>query len=103
MRNINTYYRKYNINLKVFTHEDDVSYYLLGVFMSDGCVQDGSKGGKTCKITSKDYEWLSDIRDQICKQIPLRKKGNCFDMNIYSTQLADWLIGKGCTKNKSLT
>ena len=30
--------KKYTYNSDVFTNEDDVSYYLLGAFMTDGCV-----------------------------------------------------------------
>jgi hypothetical protein len=95
---------KYTYDLSVFYREDDISYYLLGAFMTDGCVK-VYPNRILPSITSKDKDWLEAIRDLICKQLPVSKiKGsNCWILQIYSTELGRWLISKGCGPKKSIT
>ena len=96
--------RKYTYNLDVFCKENDISYYLLGAFMTDGCVKIYPKR-KLVNLTSKDYDWLEIIRDLICPELPIKKDNryNVYRLDIYSTELGNILISKGCTNNKSFT
>ncbi len=96
------YGQKYNYNLEVFTNEDSISYYLLGVFITDGHVTI-RKGYKTAHITSKDKLWLELIASIICPNKPLSPSRNAWVLTINNTKICDWLISKGCYPAKSLT
>lgn len=95
---------KYKYDLSAFYAENDVSYYLLGAFITDGNVslRKGKPNAKSCSIASKDKNWLELIRDLICKDLPIRYNNRCYVLDIYSTELGDWFISKGCVPNKSL-
>lgn len=97
---------KYQYELETFYRGDAISYYLLGAFMTDGCVSIDSKT-KTKGITSlhsNDKDWLELINAYICpekKIVPFSE--NCHALIINSIELAHWLIDQGCTPAKSLT
>lgn len=93
--------KKYNDNCDVFLNEDAVSYYLLGAYMTDGCV---SSKANSVSLCSKDKDWLEAIRNLICKDRPLEKdkNSNCWTFKIYEVKIIDWLKSKGCTSRKSL-
>lgn len=95
---------KYSYNLDVFYREDAVSYYLLGVFITDGNVFIG-KNYKKCTIVSKDKVWLEAIRNLICPALPIRKNKDYerYDVVFCSTAICDWLIERNCKPNKSLS
>lgn len=60
---------KYHYNVDAFYNEDDVSFYLLGAFMTDGCVWRCSNGTSLATgLVSGDKDWLEAIRDLICKE-----------------------------------
>ncbi len=89
----------YIYNTKCFTDENDISYYLLGAFLTDGCM----KKDRVC-ISSKDIEWIEHIRNLICPSLSVVKDGkNCHRLNIYNKTIRDWLIANECIRNKSLT
>lgn len=95
---------KYKYNLDIFYKLDEVSYYLLGVFITDGCVSRCSNG-KSFQVflTSKDLEWLQQIKNLICGEIKILKtKNGAYILPIYSTDLGNWLINHNCTERKSL-
>lgn len=97
--------KKYTYNVDVFYNEDAISYYLLGVFMTDGCVFKHTKYSKSYRanIVSKDEDWLISIREIICPQLYIaRKKKNIFELRIYNQEIVNWLISKGCVPRKSL-
>ena len=97
---------KYDYNLNVFYKENALSYYLLGVFCTDGNVYipPKRKSGR-CQIDSKDENWLRQIADYICPAIPVYpdKRSNCFRISFYSNEIVNWLIDHGCKPAKSLT
>jgi hypothetical protein len=97
--------KRYNHDLDVFYREDALSYYLLGAFITDGCVhlRKDKPNAKICSLASKDRDWVESIRDTICEGMPIQKDENVFILRIHSTELCDWLISKGCTPRKSLT
>lgn len=93
---------KYNYNLDVFREESEVSYYLLGAFMTDGCVK-VYPNRKYVTLSSKDFDWLEIIKEIICPQLPIKPHGNCGILQFSSTEMANILITKGCINNKSIT
>jgi len=92
---------KYPINYDSFLKEDSFSFYLLGVWYSDGNVFE-RKYSYFCGLTSKDKEWLEAVRDVICPNKPLYKNRTCFSLNIAGKEFFDWLNSWGCIPNKSL-
>src|SRR5271166_106735 len=90
--------QKYDYNYEVFTRSDDVSYYLLGAFITDGCMKQGN-----ASISSADKDWLISIRDLICKDLPITKeKSKCWRLNVRDFRIRGWLLQNGCVPRKSL-
>lgn len=89
--------------LETFFKENNLSYYLLGVFYSDGNVRvlPGNKG--RAQIGSKDYDWLVDINNYISPEKPIEKGRTCYLATYNSIEITNWLITHGCIPNKSLT
>lgn len=97
---------KHHYNVDVFTKEDAVSYYLLGAWMSDGNVRvrDDRPNAKTISIAAKDKDWIELINSVVSPKTPIKSHGNnCYSVHYHSTEMADWLISKGCGPCKSLT
>jgi len=92
--------RKYQVHREAFLREDAVSFYLLGAYMTDGCIY-----GSQTLISSKDDDWLMQIRDHISPDKPIHKdKGrNLYNFRFNDTTSSNWLISYGCTPRKSLT
>lgn len=98
--------QKHNYNLKAFLDENDISYYLLGAFMTDGCIQKNGTNVKNSNsfkatITSKDLNWIETIRDNIAQTLPINNKAYNA-LCITNNNISNWLISKGCVPNKSL-
>lgn len=97
---------KHHYNVDVLTKEDAVSYYLLGAWMSDGNVKvrKDRPNAKTISIAAKDKDWIELINEFIGSETPIRPHGtNCHRVQYHSTEMANWLISKGCGPRKSLT
>jgi len=96
---------KYNYNLEVFYNENEFSYYLLGAYMTDGCIYafKNRENKKAVSLVSKDKDWLDVLTQYICPKKPLIKKNNCYILSCYSYKIANWLENNGCTQRKSLT
>lgn len=97
---------KFTYNLDTFYNETAITYYLLGAFMTDGCIyiSKDRPGRKTVTLTSKDKDWLEIINQYICPEKYLLRHGkNCYRLSYYSSELANWFISKGCGERKSLT
>lgn len=93
-------------NLQTFYNEDAISYYLLGAFITDGCiyVRKNRPNTKTVTLTSADRDWLETINQYISPNKPIQTyKTNCSVIQLSSTELANWLESKGCGPCKSLT
>lgn len=100
-------YKKYTYNVDVFLKENDISYYLLGAFMTDGHIRINKKRTNTkyASICSSDLDWLSKIKDLICPELKIKfdkQSDSCGAIYIHSKQIVDWLISKGCHPKKSL-
>lgn len=91
--------KKYPIHKDVFLNEDDLSYYLLGAYMSDGNIFDKPRD-KKFSLSSRDVDWIKEIRDIISPSRPITKRG---ELTVYDVDLVEWFKAKGCGPNKSLT
>jgi hypothetical protein len=97
---------KHTYNLQTFYNEDAISYYLLGAFITDGCiyVRKTRPNTKIVSISSADRDWMEIINRYISPNKPiLITKENCFTLQLSSTELANWLELNGCYPRKSLT
>lgn len=95
---------RYKYNLDVFKNEDAESYYLLGAYITDGCIIDNGNSMRT-SLSSKDRDWLNIINQYIVPEKPIIKikNSNCYVLIYNCTELAHWFINHGCYQRKSLT
>jgi LAGLIDADG-like domain len=108
---------RYTYNTDVFLKEDQVSYYLLGAFMSDGHVRVEKRiyRGKektttsesySCHITSSDRDWLELINAHISPDKPVgervRNGRHSYRVSYHNKRICQWLISQGCVPKKSL-
>ncbi|MDD4954065.1 MAG: LAGLIDADG family homing endonuclease [Candidatus Omnitrophica bacterium] len=80
-------------------------WYLVGLITSDGCL---SSDGRHIDITSKDYEFLKEIKDsfRISNKIGVKYNGmkqKSFHIQIANRNFYDFLLSIGLTQRKSLT
>ena len=97
-------FRKYQVNSNIFLKEDDISFYLLGAYMTDGCIND-KKHHLSFSISSKDLDWIENIRNLICPNKPIynKKKIIHYDFQASDINCMNWLIDNSCTPRKSKT
>ena len=92
-------------NLNPFRNESYIKYYLLGAFMTDGCVysRPNRKNSKVVTLSSKDDDWLKLINDLICPDKRINKKTDrCSELMYMSSELGNILENLGCVQRKSL-
>lgn len=99
---------KYPVNVEAFLREDALSFYLLGVFLSDGNIEriSGNKSGLyRVGISSADEDWLEMVRDMISPNRPIWKRNGqeVRRIEIANQDLAHWLLDCGCHERKSLS
>ena len=94
---------KYHYNNKLFDFPNKITYYMLGAYIADGCVDSIHQNRIT--ISSKDEDWLISIAKQISSNsLPRKlKNSNCFVFYINSKKIVDWFVANQCTPRKSLT
>lgn len=92
----------YFVNKNVFLTENEISFYLLGAYMTDGCILTKDKKFEIC---SKDTEWLEKIRDIICPEKPLfiDKRSAAKTLRLTDPDIVSWFNNWGCTDRKSKT
>lgn len=93
--------KKYPANKSAFLLENDISFYLLGAYMADGHISNKSRK-KYFRITSKDEEWLIQIRNIICPNKNVYQYGGVYSLHINDIDCVNWLISYGCKPKKSL-
>ncbi len=96
----------YKYNYDVFENENAISYYLLGAFITDGCIiYNKNSCVYKASIVSKDKDWLKTIRDIICPEKILykNKKSKAYTLVISNKRICEWFIKHGCGTRKSLT
>lgn len=95
--------QKYDHNYDAFLNEDAVSFYLLGVYITDGTIYKNGTSYSN-QINSVDREWLEDIRDIISPNSPITMiRNNYYRIRLNDKIISNWLISKGCVPNKTLT
>lgn len=95
-------FRKYSVNENILLNETSLSFYLLGVYFTDGHIRD-QKHHLSFGISSADKKWLKDIRDIMCPQKPIYSNNNNFSLEMSQIDCINWLISWGCTPRKSKT
>lgn len=97
-------WNKHEVNYDAFLSENDISYYLLGAYMTDGCVFAKSKNSYSISISSIDRDWLEKIRDIIVPTKSVgKRKNNANEFAFGDKIMAEWLISYGCIPKKSKT
>jgi hypothetical protein len=93
---------KYQFNKNIFLDETNNSFYLLGAYMTDGCIND-KKHHLSFSLCSKDKDWLEVIKNIISPEKPIFNKLNCFTLENSNSEVMNWLISYGCKPRKSLS
>ena len=88
----------YNYNSFLFDQDNEDIYYILGCYISDGCIY-----RNTFELISKDKDWLEVIRNKISPNKPIEKIKNCYRYRGTNEKIKNWFVKQGCTPNKSLT
>lgn len=91
--------RFYDYNINIFLNETDVSYYLLGVFITDGTM---SRKSNSFSMSSKDYNWIVSISKLICPIKKILHIDNYYAARFHNKQMYNWLLSKECIPKKSL-
>jgi LAGLIDADG-like domain len=89
--------KRYIYNETAFTNSDEISYYLLGAYLTDGCIYN-----TTFELTSKDTDWLETIRDIIVPSRQLGWQRNCSRLRGSNVIISNWLRMNKCIPKKSL-
>jgi intein-encoded DNA endonuclease-like protein len=102
---------RYVYNTSVFTNEDDISYYLLGLYMTDGNIylprRKGNQNSGDCSIHLIDRELVERIRDIVCPNKPViirkrkEKTKSQFRFRMSNKTIVNWFLKKGCVPNKT--
>jgi hypothetical protein len=99
---------KYSQTLEKLNKHDNLSFYILGSFITDGNVhKDKSrKGSFKSSLSSKDEDWLLSINNSLGNEGKLRKdksgNKNMYSLWFYNKEIFDWLVFHDCVPNKSL-
>lgn len=96
------YSRKYIVNKNIFLSENALSFYLLGVYFTDGSISD-AKRNLHFELASKDENWIKNIRNVICPSKPIYSRQNYYLLRVSDIDCMNWLIEWGCTPRKSKT
>lgn len=97
----------HHYNLEPFEKETYLKYYLLGAFMTDGCVysRPSRKNSKVVSLHSKDEDWLIGVNNFICPNKPLlmpTKNKSCHSLMYMCSKMGIILESLGCVGRKSL-
>lgn len=97
--------RKYEYDDELFTREDEISYYLLGVMMTDGCVFEYNPGKYYLTLGLADYEFLKKIHDLMAPGLAINKTKNrdLWRFKANNKNYTNWLINNYCVPRKTLT
>lgn len=93
----------YKYDTSVFLNENANSFYLLGLYLTDGNLYKGNRTTYQATLKITDYSLLESIRDLISKDKPICKvkNSNCFKFIINNKPICDWLFKYGCIPNKT--
>lgn len=94
--------RRYNLD--IFPQNNHISYYILGAFITDGCINKNN----TLEFSSSDEEWIKTIATTISKDINVGEKithigTKTYRFSVQEKSIINWLNTNQCVNNKSLT
>lgn len=97
--------KDYSKFIEMLEKQDDITYYILGAFVTDGSVR--LKNPKTslateCEISSKDKDWINLINNVCGGEAKVIEKGNMARVRYWNKSIFDLFIQYGCTPVKSL-
>jgi hypothetical protein len=100
--------RRYAVNEKVLLAEDATSFYLLGLWMTDGNIADQNTHPNNFHLGLVDRDHMVKIRDLLCPNKPLyerkRKGGKTFyHLSMNNEACVNWLQSYGCVPRKTYT
>jgi len=96
---------KHIYNTNFIDKSPKISYYVLGAFITDGCLYKRKNGNTyTFSLSSKDKDWIELIRDIISPTLPIRyrKNKNYYDIRGSNKYISNWLLNNNCVPRKSL-
>ena len=95
---------KYQYN-NILETENEITSYLLGAFITDGCIHlsETRPNARSLTLDSQDYDWLENIKSVICPDLKIRQDKTCFRLAFDQHKFIDWFIARGISPNKSLT
>lgn len=91
-------------NCNIFINIDNISYYLLGLYITDGNIYLNKKYNNSISVELKsiDLELLEKIKDLVC---PTRKitlsHNKCYRLRFHNQIIGEWLINNECIPNKT--
>lgn len=94
---------KYIYNTDALLVKDAISFYLLGAFMTDGCISHNANNKSFhSTISSIDKDWLENIRDILCPISPVKWTRDAYRLYVGNNEISQWFIKHGCVPNKTL-
>jgi len=78
------YHHKHTYKAEAFYNENELSYYLLGAFITDGCVH---QNRRVVSINSKDYDWLFDINQLISNDNLIKIRNSYPTLIVYNMEI----------------
>lgn len=97
-RDITCIMNRYQYTPEVLLKKEEVSYYILGAFITDGTCN--RKNGS--EISSCDYDFLEKIKNNLCPEKPIYKVDNYYQLLLTNKIIHNFLVENECVPNKSL-
>ena len=90
-------------NYIMLSQPNDILYYILGAFITDGCITKNGKYSWTCSLISQDLDWMKLIRDLICPDLDVKNYNNGGNvLCITNKTIGEWFIEHNCVPRKSM-
>ena len=95
---------KYSYDFSILESENDINSYLLGAFITDGCIHKSitRPHARSLSLDSADYDWLENIKNIICPNISIYKDRDYFRLSFNQIKFVDWFMLRGVVPAKSL-
>lgn len=90
-------------NYIMLSRPNDVLCYILGAFITDGCITKNGKYSWTCSLISQDLDWMELVRDFICPDLTIKNYNNGGNVLwITNKNIAEWFMKNNCIPRKSM-
>jgi len=99
---IKKYNLKYqNVDINFFKLDNEISNYILGYWLADGCIMKKKSGGSYFSIVSKDIEQLEKIKAFMQIKTKLYKNSGAYEIRVANKELISSLEYLGATERKT--